>query len=175
MVNLGEQMIYKTGDVTKATETGLKFLPHIVNCYGVAGSGVVCAIEKMERNPIQQYRNWYKQRYYEQQIFGTDVVRDIHFELGEVQFVESGEFIVCNMVAQKWQEEVNCKQVPAIRLWALQECMERVAEQIKLLDNFSCLVCPKFGSMRAGANWDRDIVPLIENIWKDFDIIIYEY
>lgn len=167
-------MNYKIGDVTKADEPGLKFLPHIVNCYGVAGSGVVCAIEKMPGNPIQSYRRWHKHGSYEQVVPGTELVKDIPFELGQVQFVETGEFVICNMVAQKWQEKINNKDFPAIRMEALSECMERVAEFIKLFTCQTCIVAPKFGSLRAGGDWN-EIEKLINDVWGFLPVTIYEY
>lgn len=172
---------YKKGDVTKANECpdGYQFLFHVCNSRGVAGSGVVVSIRKNHPGTLEEYEDWYENRRHKCKVRG----RTIDFDLGEVQFARSKRqqnTFICNAIGQKspgQYKEINGKEVPPIRLWAVKEAMLETADIIRELSalNEVKIIAPKFGSLRAGASWNDDIVPLINECWKDLDVTIFEY
>jgi hypothetical protein len=164
---------YIDGDVTKSKVKGLKVLPHIVNSDGFWNSGVVVPIGKKWPHVKEAYCDWYQTTNHT-----CSFVEDceIPFLLGEVQFVKGDdEFVVANMLAQKSPghvEVINGKNWPPIRHEALKECMERVAEFVKI--NNATIIAPWFGTLRAGSTKEV-IKEMIEQIWGDLDVTIYEF
>ena len=97
-------------------------------------------------------------------------------ELGETEFVYvEPHVIIANMISQyKTIREVK----KPIRYKALIECMTTISNRIKELKLFSknaveIWTC-KFGSKRAGGNWDF-IVELIDELWSDMPVTVFEY
>lgn len=164
---------YKQGDVTKADEKGLKALCHIVNSRNSFASGVVVSIAKKWPHVKRMYHDWYQSTVYNDEINDETVP----FELGEIQIIKADdETYVINMLAQKLGGDNLCGEyLPPIRLEAVKECIMRVADFIKKSTDPITLTVPKFGSLRAGGNFDRDILPLIEKYWGELDVVIYEY
>lgn len=160
------------GDVCKSKVEGLKILPHICNSSGIASSGVIVPIFRKFPNARTVYNDWYDTT----QHYCEFTEEEIPWLLGETQFVESDdEWIVANMLAQKspgLYQRINGKTYPPIRLEALAECMNRVADVARKLK--ASIVTPLFGTLRAGSSKEV-IVPMIEDIWADLDVYIYEF
>jgi hypothetical protein len=114
----------------------------------------------------QDYEYWYDKR----------SVDFKHFNLGEIQIVQVNKStIVINMIAQKLGTDIICgKEIPPIRLWALKECIMKVRDFMMVNKDYK-IIAPKFGSLRAGGDFDRDILPMIEKYWGDFDVTICEF
>lgn len=149
------------GDVTKVFPNENKVIPHIVNSHGIMGSGVAYGLYQKWPKVKYEYYTWYD---------------TVDFDLGEIQPLKVNEnTYVINMVAQKLGIEVICgKVVPPIRLWALKECLLRVVDFMDDHPEYK-IVAPKFGSLRSGGDWDKDIYPMIEKYWEGFDVTICEY
>lgn len=165
--------------MTLVKKNGTQILCHVSNSHGVHGSGVVVALANNLPRSMEMYESWYKDRKYRCK-YRKDI---IPFELGEVQFVDTeiNGIIVANCVGQKGPgryKDLNGRSIPPIRLWALKECMIEIADlardMIATGENVT-IIGPKFGSLRAGADWDKDIVPIIHEVWADLDVVIYEY
>lgn len=180
-------LTYKVGDVTKATLQELNtkakkkvyMLYHIVNSAKIASSGIVVSIRDNLPGTIEDYELWgenssHKCRFRKQ---------TIPFELGEVQFsqFEKTTVVVCNAIGQKYPgryKSLNGRNVPPIRLESVKETMIETADLARqfIKDGYEVnIVSGKFGSLRAGGDWDNDIVPLINEVWSDLDVVIYEY
>ena len=149
-------------------------IPHIVNDIGAWGSGFVV--------PLGKYYPRAKKRYLEVHKLGWS-------RLGWTDFIcfPDSHITVANMYAQTGimnhstghRSQVNDKP---IRYEALVTCMRAVVDHIKLQDRLSeyerCptwptkIIAPKFGSDRAGGNWDF-IEELIEEIWADLDVTVF--
>lgn len=160
------------GDVCKSDVKGLRILTHIVNSAGKWGSGVVIPIGLKWPNVKKEYIDWYNSTSHPCEFFD----RDVPWLLGEVQFIQAdNETIVANMLAQKCPglcETINGKQWFPIRYEALEECMGRVAEFAK--KNDATIISPWFGTLRSGGS--KDIIKLmIEKIWNDIDVVMYEF
>lgn len=164
---------YVKGDVTNPNIDGLKILPHIVNSRGIMGSGVAYGIAKRWPHVKEEYEDWYQKHLYTNSYDDTPN----SFDLGENQFViASDNTIVVNMLAQKLGTQfIGGKSVPPIRLWALRECIMKVADFCNSLQTEFTLTCPKFGSLRAGGDFNKDILPIIKDYLIDFNVTIFEY
>lgn len=164
---------YVKGDVTNPDIDGLKILPHIVNSMGVMGAGVAYGIAKKWPDVRMTYEDWYENRLH------INYFDTIHtpFDLGENQYVVADDdTVVVNMLAQKLGTQfIDNEPVPPLRLWALKECIMKVADFCNSLEVDFTLTCPKFGSLRAGGDFDKDILPMIKSYWEDFNVVIFEY
>lgn len=130
---------------------------HIVNNLGFWGSGFVVPLGKKFPEARDYYHQWVN-------LHGT--VGDM---LGTAQLVkvDTKPLYVYNMCAQTGimahstgdRSQVNSKP---IRYEALVKCMrDLVTAKIPIQSH---IICPKFGSDRAGGNWEF-IEELIEEIW----------
>jgi O-acetyl-ADP-ribose deacetylase (regulator of RNase III) len=141
------------GDATCPQMAGKKIIAHICNVNNAWGAGFVLAISKRWKEPEGKYREWARSKN--------------HFELGEVQFVDVGQFIViANMLAQKGFGGV------AVQYDALKSCMEKVANEA--LESKASLHVPKMGCGLAGGDI-KIIKKMIEECWcdKGIDVIMY--
>jgi O-acetyl-ADP-ribose deacetylase (regulator of RNase III) len=159
---------YKRGNVARQQFTHDTIIPHVVNNENRMGSGLARAI--YERWPIvkELYHIWGDQHTYGGQ----------PFQLGKVQFISVDvrpNVIVANMIGQTecGGRTIYDRKLAPIRLDCLKECMLWVAHFCSKRDIH--IATGKFGSKRAGGDWDRDIVPLIEDIWRDFNVTIFEF
>lgn len=158
---------YKQGDLFKyiSNDEKSKIICHIVNDVGCWGSGFVV--------PLGRYFPKSKLEY----LSSVEKSKKVNLPLlGYCQIVDcSMKTYVANMCAQTGimshstgdRAKVNNKP---IRYTALVDCMRYVADFVELND---CEIhCPRFGSDRAGGNWEF-IEELIEEIWGDFEVRIY--
>ncbi len=145
---------------------GVKYyVPHVVNNIGIMGSGFAAGVNKHWPSVNFSYIELYDKH-------GLD--------LGQTQFLNVEPNVVCaNMIAQRKPGgySIGDKYFRPIVLEALEECMYRVKYEIdKLSLVMDCeIVAPKFGSMRAGGNWEKEITPMIHKIWSKIPVTIYEY
>jgi len=134
-------------------------LCHVANDIGIFGSGFVI--------PLKQKWPIVEQEY-------VEAIRKKSIQLGDAQFVEVRHEpigLVANMVAQRGiMDKGNLKP---IKYRALADCMEQVAYET--FKKKAEIIAPKFGSLRAGGNWDF-ILELIEEIWlaKDIPVTIFD-
>jgi hypothetical protein len=152
---------YVTGDLFE--DIGQEVvICHVVNNIHAWGSGFVVPLGKKYPKSKECYLNW----------------KDI--KLGDTQFVlgEDNSVIVANMCAQNGISNYSrTKNVRPLNYGALASCMEDVAERIfeedVFYDSKLSIKAPLFGSALAGGDWNI-IEELIEYIWKDIDVTIYQ-
>lgn len=131
------------------------------------GSGVAKAIYTKWPDVRKEYIEWYERK------------KVKPFDLGENQYINvRDDVVVVNMVAQKLGSDViDYKNIPPIRLWALKECLMRLADFCHELSHHKdfTITAPKFGSLRAGGDFDKDIFPMVEKYLGKFNVVIFEY
>jgi hypothetical protein len=159
-------LTYKKGDLFAALKTEKRRVgvPHIVNNIKIWGSGFVIPLGK-----------------------AVPLAKEKYMEccpvLGEVQVVpiiDPGEWahtkdlsLVFNMCAQNGiSGRSTGPEDKPIKYEALVKCMATVRQTLKIHE-IEVLYCPKFGSFRAGGTWSF-IEELIEEMWSDFDVTIFE-
>ena len=133
-------------------------IPHITNNIGAWGSGFVTALSREWEGPEATYRS-----------------SEVGTSLGKICYWGQGGIIVVNMCAQNGimshstgdRSQVNNKP---IRYAALVECMNAIKMHF---GEHRTICAPKFGSDRAGGNWDF-IEELIDEIWVPhfYEVII---
>lgn len=148
---------YLKGNILELLPTDkstLKIFPHVANDIPVMGSGIALGI--IRKWPTVKEKNKSK-------------------TLGENEYIfVRDDVVVVNMVAQHNTIRENPKP---IRYKALVECMTKVANYISTLKGFSQNVeihTIKFGSKRSMGTWSF-IEELINEIWCDIPVFIYEY
>jgi len=159
---------YVKGDAIKtakylASDDNWVIIPHIVNDIKAWGSGFVMALSKEWGEPEKQFRNSSKK-------LGQCDYINIHNDTSIL-------ITVVNMYAQTGIRSISTgdrskvTQKP-IRYEHLVSCMTSIRDSLSEADT---VVAPKFGSLRAGGNW-QFIEELIEEIWcPSFDVIVCEY
>ena len=163
---------YVTGDATdpqKTYENEIVVIPHCCNNENIWGGGFVIALSKKWEKPEQMYREYCEKRKDEAPIL----------LLGEVVFSKiDSHLVVANMIGQNGTiTETNPKP---IKYSELVRCMEKVVDYIRIIksqtSNPVVIHAPKFGSLRAGGNFDF-VLELIKEIWVEngIDVIIYEF
>lgn len=151
---------YITGDLFShdfKNATTPIIIAHCVNNRRAMGSGFVVPL--MKRWPIVP------QRYHQEP----------NLFLGDVGYVKvedtlGGGVFVANMVGQN--NTISPNNPKPIKYSAILKCMENVARHAKSLK--AKIIAPKFCSKRAGGSWEL-IEELIEEIWADLDVTIYQY
>jgi hypothetical protein len=162
------------GDVTKIDFQGPYIIPHVVNSRGQMGSGVALGLYRKWKAVKKDYTMWYLNHSYHD----YRLIDAVPFDLGEVQFIQvEPNIIVANMVAQKFGYllDDNGEEIPPIRIWALEECIMKVKKFLTTTGFADTIYAPKFGSMRAGGDFEGQILPLIEKYWGGFTVNICEY
>lgn len=141
-------------------------VPHVCNNVNVFGGGFTGSIDK--------YFPIVKANY---NMLGNKS------KLGYTQFVtaknnpsNNSKIIFANMIAQN--KTINKNNPRPINYAALMTCMLNVRDQIINLkkdnDSINQIHAPKFGSGLAGGDW-KFIEKLIEDIWFDIPVYIYQY
>ncbi len=160
------------GDATepqKIDENEKVFIPHICNTIDVWGGGFVIALSKKWGYPEYLYHRTF-QKFPDEEKLSITCFAPIP---------QDKSITVCNMIAQ---DGIKTPDNPKpIKYTALIKCMKDVADHIKESkikgnDVPHRIHCPKFGSLRAGGNWDF-ILELIDEIWLSagIDVIVYEF
>ena len=137
---------YLKADATMPQAEGNIIIAHICNDIGAWGKGFVMAISKRWKEPVKQYKQWYKE--------GED------FTLGAVQFVAVEENVwVANIIGQhKIYKDENGN--PPIRYEAVKEGLQQVAEFAQKIN--AKVQMPRIGCGLAGGSWD-EIEAIIED------------
>jgi len=164
----------------KFNPPGKVLIPHVVNSIGIMGSGIALAIKQKWPKAEKEYIDWKKFNRYNilrsKAESGKEIWADWtehYFELGEVQFVDVGEdVIVANMIGQKNVGE-NKYGMPPIRMDSLKECIYRLREFV-VDNNVVSVASPKFGSLRAGGNWET-IEEMIKAIFHNVNVSWFTY
>lgn len=135
-------------------------IAHVVNDVPVMGSGFVVPLKKMWPIVEKEY-----------------MARPP--KLGTTQFVtvlprpeKPGTMgFVANMCAQHGILDPVTNPKP-IRYGALIPCMVEVRDAA--IQYGLRIICPKFGSLRAGGKWEFIFGELMPEIWGDLEVIVYE-
>lgn len=129
---------------------------HQVNCYGVMGSGIAKQIR-------EKYPNVYKNYKYLCNCYKPEQL------LGYVQYVAvDNNKIICNVFGQ-----LNYGYDG--KLYTNYESLERAFKYIsRYLRNKSIAIPYKIGCCRGGGDWNI-VYKMIEEIFKDCDVTLYEY
>jgi hypothetical protein len=143
-------------------------VPHVVNNVGVAGSGLTMPIMKRWPDSRKQYEEWeaYSYRFQE----------DPSYQLGQVWFCGPYEgHVVAHMLAQRAPGgySVDGIYLRPLMIEALVECMLRVRKYCK--EKNLVIVTGQFGGKRAGGDFEKEIKPMILDIWRDLDVTILTY
>lgn len=138
-------------------------VPHIVNNIGVMGAGFVVPLAKHFPKNRSAYISNHKL-----------------FNLGEVMYYYDKNVLIANMFAQDGissRSSGNRKLVndKPIRYGALALCMNYIAYEINHTYRYYNvgIFAPKFGSGLAMGDWGI-IEGLIDELWGDFDVKIFE-
>lgn len=169
---------YIKGDLfTNLLGNKLNVILHICNDDGGWGSGFVVPLAKNFPLSEDRYREWYKNRFFEDDTEGKRTKR-IPFKLGQIQPVIIGKDIVINMIAQSSPGGINFTineehvYLPPIRYQSFEECLYRVKKL--LIDKDVNIVSPLMGCGLAGGNRDK-IFGIVEKVFgNDLTLTVYE-
>lgn len=150
---------YIKGDATKPHGLGKKLIIHCCNSIDCWGSGFVIALSKRWPEPEIEYHNWYKN--------GKD------FKLGNINVVQvEPDIYVANMIGQRGVGMQN--GIPPISYDAIEWCLDRVYMWCK--PNNASVHAPRFGSDRAGGDWNIIESIIIEKLCKrNIPVTIYDF
>ena len=162
---------YRTGDLFYHAGYDKRdiVICHITNDIKAWGSGFVVPLGKKYPKAKEDYLNT------SQYLGKTNFVCVDRSTGSSLENGEEGSIWVANMCAQR-NIKSNVNQKP-IRYSALVSCMEEVKRLIELYKYTNyigdpVIYAPKFGSCRAGGNWDF-IEELINEIWSDYEVQIF--
>jgi len=154
------KIIYLKGDATSPQGNGIKIIAHISNDIGGWGKGFVLAISKRWKEPEKAFREWYKNRAYND------------FALGSIQIIQVEPCIyIANMIGQKGIKTKENNEIP-VRYEAIESCLEKLITEAKTLN--ASIHMLRIGCGLAGGKWDL-IEPLIEKTLLSNNIQVYVY
>lgn len=135
-------MKYVKGNLFDLVEPGM-VVPHVCNNQAVMGSGFVIPLKAKYPSAEEEYLKM-------PQILGT------------TGFVpQEDKVVIANMIAQ----DFTYNPIP-LYYDALEACMVQIKYFCQKFNHWQ-IMCPKFGSLRAGGDWDHKIWPLIVKIWEE--------
>jgi O-acetyl-ADP-ribose deacetylase (regulator of RNase III) len=171
-----------SGNVLDINPTKVTLIPHIVNFSGIAFSGVAGAIRKKYPKTIAEYEEWYKSSVAYFSLNDEDDGYEVPFNLGQILPCKvSDNLYIVHLLSQASPGgdtiQVGDKKVylRPIRLDCLEESLYRLAA---LAHDLNAEVhMPKIGSLRAGGNFDTEILPLIQKCLVDnnIEVVVYEF
>ena len=136
------------GNVVSAKE---QIIAHQVNCKGVMGSGAARAIRGKFPVVYEKYKEL------------CDTMKDNTSELlgcNQYVTVPKDKKIIVNMFAQNGYTDYD----------ALEMCFMGLARKSRMP-----IAMPyKIGCGRGGGDWDKVVYPMICNIFKDNDVVLYK-
>ena len=149
---------YIKGDIT---ETELDFIAHGVNCQNKMGSGVAKALFTKFPEVKTEYHKFCERAKSSVEKFGTKNL------LGEVQYVESKDKIICNCFTQ---DNFGYDGKRYVNYRAIVDCffllkLERKGETIAI---------PKIGCGLAGGDWNIVEQLINDTVGDDLEIWVYE-
>ena len=165
-------MLYKLkGDCTEPImeENTFNIICHCVNDLGIAGSGVIMAIDAKWKQPVMEYKTWHSRGWYK--CLGLE----IPFKQGQAQLICVEEnLFVANLIDQSGIGYFH--GLPAVRYEALEESLLRLKhELIPALHNQKCVLhFPEICCGRAGGQLDR-VCEIIERVFPDLKMFMYQY
>jgi len=143
-------------------------IPHVCNSIGAWGSGFVIPVMQhfpgAEKGCVELCKRWKNHT----ALGSTDYFNHVNDE-GII------DVVICNMIAQKGI--VGPGNPKPIKYRYLAECMYNVYNMAKAYQDQGDkveIIAPKFGSDRAGGNWDF-IEELIYELWIDQGIPVTVY
>ena len=145
----------KKGNLVNASE---QIIAHQVNCKGVMGFGVARAI-----------RNYFPEAYEEYKKFCDTVKENTSELLGCNQYVTvpKDKKIIVNMFAQ----DGYGRDKQYTNYDALEMCFMGLARKSRMP-----IAMPyKIGCGRGGGDWDNVVYPMIERIFKNSDLTLYQF
>lgn len=180
---------YIQGDVLAAPTIdpdAIKIIPHCCNNLGGWGSGFVVALSNWNRLPENAYRAWHSTGK------TTDINED-EFKLGYTQLVKvNDKTYVANMIGQNGMvSQTNRKPIKYLYLGMAMKRLVNHLQRVNMMHNVNSwpffpaeeyvkkdlkfeIHCPKFGAGLAQGNWIV-IEELINEIWSDYPVYVYEY
>ena len=164
------------GDATepqKSSPNEIAVIPHCCNDENIWGGGFVIALSKKWEEPEKTYRAFVEGRPpYPSRKDGDSI-------LGKTCYAKiDNHLVIANMIGQTGTISTD-NPIP-IKYKSLSNCMEQVVGYIRMIQAQTSspvvIHAPKFGSLRAGGNWDF-ILELIREIWLEngIDVVIYEF
>ena len=169
---MSKNLKYVIGDATHpVSDTDARLIIHCCNSVGAWGRGFVLALSKRDKLPEMSFRAWAKK----------ELIDVAPYVLGNIQicsYCSSSEknLFVANMVGQKGITTVD--GVPPIRYDAVDSCLSKVREWIKMLEAEGKTIsvhAPRFGSALAGGDWRLIEKLIIDNLCNyDIDVTIYD-
>ena len=148
--------IYKIGDVTNPVESGKVMIAHGCNDSGIAGAGVIIAIQKKWPNAIGQYRMWANLGYYKETLmFANNIAKEYvtNFRLGENQIVKVADnTYVANMITQR--HVGMFEDLIPFRYQSFHECLIKLRKHMEF-EKFNHLILPRIGAGLAMADWSE--------------------
>lgn len=149
------EILYKTGDVTAATE---RVIVHGCNAQGVMGSGVAAAIRRRFPQAFAQYREHFE---------------DIGLPLGHIVWAFTSDgYAIGNMITQEYFGHDGARYVDyeaVLKSFTfLNQAMGR-----PLFDNYgSAVAMPRIGAGLGGGDWKR-IAGIIEATSTNYQPVVY--
>lgn len=167
---------YKVGNILDETFTDKTILIHCCNDLGKFSAGMAAAIAKKYPEVKRAYHDWHDSTSY-----ACDILEeDVPFRLGKVQYIKvSPNLVIGNFLGQTtpggetFRIGDKSAYLRPVRLDSVRECLYNVAKLAK--DRNANVVGPMFCSGLAGANWDAEIAPLVEDCLCRFDIPVTIY
>lgn len=149
---------YLKGDLFELIDDfdGITYVPHIVNNEGLWKTGFVKAVDTYSPKPYNRYKYMFNDYTPKDRLLGLN------------QYIAAtGQVCIVNMFAQTFGGD------RPLHYNHLVKCMEDIVFYYGMNDR---IVCPKFGSLRAGGDWNF-IEKLIEDCWvrQGLDVTVVEY
>lgn len=147
---------YLKGNLLKAPQP---LIAHQVNCQGVMGSGVAKAIK--ESFPVVYLS--YRKKVLD---FKVETGLDTGFLLGDVQFVDLGDQVYCNVFSQdNYMPRTECHT----NYGAMEKAFRTMKEEYPGKD----LAIPKIGCGLGGGDWNK-VTEILGTVFDDRDVYVYE-
>lgn len=170
------QFVELNGDCTSfaVQSNTIHIIPHVVNNFGIWGSGVVVPIFTKWAEAAKAYEDWFAHKttnYSPKCLEPTNV----DFQLGNLQVVNVAKgILIANMLAQKGFGGYG---LPPGRYESIEECLLKLrvcCEKINGIGKSVVIESPKFGSARSGLDWTvifemvQDIFGETEGVWNTY-------
>jgi len=149
-------------------ETYAQIVAHQVNCMGVMGSGVAAQVKRKYPIAYKMYKDLCDENsHYRVGLLGKA-------QLCPVSFLPDGSprIYIANLFGQ--YEYGRSKYTIYTNYVALRQCMHELSE-FALENNYTIAMPFKIGCDRGNGDWERNVYPMIENIFKDNTVLLCEY
>ena len=148
---------YLNKDLTSVTRG---VVVHGCNAQGAMGSGVAAALVKRWPQIYEGYNALCKSASDKQTILGTS-----HFVT-----ITDGALIIGNLITQQtYGPQPYGRSIAYASPEAIEKSL-RTAFSMADLNNLP-LYMPKIGCLRGGLNWEKDVLPIVEQLDKEFELM----